>query len=385
MFAAAVVAEVKAIACELPATCNVPISRWSLAELREEVIANGLAAEVSTSTVRRWLCEDAIRPWQHRSWIFPRDPDFAAKAARVLDLYARVFQGLALGSDEYVISADEKTSIQCRCRCHPSLPPGRTRVMRVEHEYERGGALAYLAAWDVHRAQLFARCEPTTGIEPFGRLVEQVMTVEPYASAKRVLWVVDNGSSHRGRASVDRLQGEWANLRLVHLPVHASWLNQIEIYFSVVQRKVLTPNDCTDLAEVEARLVAFQRRYEQTAAPFDWHFTRSDLDRLLRRLAEHEHPARTHDHHARTYKTDHLGETRKHDKNNHNCRAGVAAHPRSSSRLRVDSCNQRVRRSQGRPRRRLHQRPRPPRGPDHDRPRLLGGDLGGPPRHARPA
>ena len=141
--------------------------------------------------------------------------------------------------------------------------------MRVEHEYERGGALAYLAAWDVHWAQLFGRCEPTTGIEPFGRLVEQVMTVEPYASAKRVLWVVDNGSSHRGRASVDRLQGEWANLRLVHLPVHASWLNQIEIYFSVVQRKVLTPNDCTNLAEVEARLLAFQHRYEQTAAPFD--------------------------------------------------------------------------------------------------------------------
>ncbi len=150
-----------------------------------------------------------------------------------------MFQGQALGSGEYVISADEKTSIQRRCRCHPTLPPGRTRVMRVEHEYERGGALAYLAVWDVHRAQLFGRCEPTTGIEPFGRLVEQVMTVEPYASAKRVLWVVDNGSSHRGRASVDRLQGEWANLRLVHLPVHASWLNQIEIYFSVVQRTPL--------------------------------------------------------------------------------------------------------------------------------------------------
>jgi transposase len=289
VFAAAVVAEVKAIACELPATRNVPISRWSLAELREEVIANGLAAEVSTSTVRRWLDEDAIKPWRHRSWIFPRDHDFAAKAARVLDLYARVFQGEALGSGEYVISADEKTSIQCRCRRHPTLPPGPTRVMRVEHEYERGGALAYLAAWDVHRAQLFGRCEPTTGIEPFGRLVAQVMTVEPYASAKRVYWVVDNGSSHRGQASVKRLEGKWRNLRLIHLPVHASWLNQIEIYFSVVQRKVLTPNDFVDLVEVQHRLLGFQRRYEQTAVPFDWHFTRTDLDRLLHRLDELQH------------------------------------------------------------------------------------------------
>ena len=288
MFAAAVVAEVKAIACELPATRGVPIGRWSLAELREEVITSGLLAVVSTATVRRWLDEDAIKPWQHRSWVFPRDPDFAAKAARVLDLYEGSFEGAELGVGEYVISADEKTSIQARCRCHATLPPGKARVMRVEHEYERGGALAYLAAWDVHRARLFGRCESSTGIDPFERLVAQVMTAEPYSSAKRVFWVVDNGSSHRGKASVDRLQGQWPTLRLVHLPVHASWLNQIEIYFSVVQRKVVSPNDFTDLAEVEARLLAFERRYQQTAAPFDWHFTRSDLDRLLRRLDDHE-------------------------------------------------------------------------------------------------
>ena len=160
--------------------------------------------------------------------------------------------------------------------------------MRVEHEYDRGGALAYLAAWDVHHARLFGRLEPTTGIAPFGRLVEQVMTVQPYASAKRVYWVVDNGSSHRGQASVRRLEGRWRNLRLIHLPVHASWLNQIEIYFSIVQRKVLTPNDFVDLAEVAQRLLAFQRRYEQTAVPFDWRYTKADLNRLLRRLTERE-------------------------------------------------------------------------------------------------
>jgi len=292
VFAAVVVAEVKAIACELPATRDVPLGRWSLAELREELLASGLVAEVSTATVRRWLAEDAIKPWQHRSWISPRAPDFAAKAGVVLDLYGRRFAGRVLRPDEFVISADEKTSIQARCRCHPTLPPGRARVMRVEHEYERGGALAYLAAWDVHRARLFGRCEPTTGIQPFGRLVAQVMTCEPYASARRVFWIVDNGSSHRGKASIERLEGEWANLRLVHLPIHASWLNQIEIYFSVVQRKVVSPNDYADLAEVKARLLAFQHRYERTAAPFNWRFTRSDLDRLLHRLEEHEQLAR---------------------------------------------------------------------------------------------
>jgi len=152
----------------------------------------------------------------------------------------------------------------------------------------RRGVCAWSTNWDVHHAHLFGRCEPTTGIDPFGRLVTQVMTTEPYASAKRVFWIVDNGSSHRGQASINRLEGRWRNLRLVHLPVHASWLNQIEIYFSVVQRKVLSPNDFTDLDEVEARLLAFQHRYEQTAAPFDWRYTKADLNRLLRRLDDHD-------------------------------------------------------------------------------------------------
>jgi hypothetical protein len=206
----------------------------------------------------------------------------------VLGLYQRVFDGAPLGAGEYVISADEKTSIQARCRCHPTLPAARARVMRVEHEDERRGALAYLAAWDVHHARLFGRCEPTTGIAPFDRLVAQVMTVEPYASAERVFWIVDNGSSHRGQAAVKRLDGSYDKLRLIHLPVHASWLNQIEIYFSIVQRKVLTPSDFVDLAEVEQRLLGFQRRYQQTAQPFDWRYTRSDLDQLLRRLDDKE-------------------------------------------------------------------------------------------------
>ena len=110
------------------------------------------------------------------------------------------------------------------------------------------------------------------------------MTAEPYVRARRVFWIVDNGSSRRGQVSADHVAEQWPNLVLVHLPIHASWLNQIEIYFSIVQRKVLTPNDFADLAAVEARLLAFQARYELLAQPFEWKFTRADLRRLMARL-----------------------------------------------------------------------------------------------------
>ncbi|MEC3974367.1 IS630 family transposase [Amycolatopsis sp. H20-H5] len=282
------VAQVKALACQLPVRAGVALSRWSCPELAREVVGQGIAEAISASTVWRWLVREAIKPWQYRSWLFPRDPDFAEKAGRVLDLYERRWEGQRLGPREYVISSDEKTSIQARCRCHPSLAPGQARMMRVNHEYERGGALAYLAAYDVHQARVFGSCAPSTGIVPFMALAEQVMTLEPYASAKRVFWVVDNGSSHRGQTAINRLAARFPNTVMVHTPVHASWLNQVEIFFSVVQRKVFSPNDFTDLAEVEQRLVDFEKRYNATAKPFQWKFTGDDLRDLLIRIAQHE-------------------------------------------------------------------------------------------------
>lgn len=157
--------------------------------------------------------------------------------------------------------------------------------MRVEHEYERRGAWAYLAALDVHRAKVFGRCERKSGIAPFDRLVEQVMTRAPYRHARRVFWIVDNGSAHRGIRAVERLQAKHPRLRLVHTPVHASWLNQIEIYDSIIQRKVLTPNDFSTLDAVADRLYQFERHYERIAQPFKWTFTRADLKTLMEKLA----------------------------------------------------------------------------------------------------
>ena len=221
-------AEVKALACQLPAETGVPLSRWSCPDLAGEITGRGIAPTMPASAVRRILAAGTIKPWQYRSWLFIRDPGFAARATRVLDLYARVFDGSPPGDDEYVISSDEKTSIQARCRCHPTLPPGTSRTMRVNHEYERGGALAYLAAYDVHRARVTGLCSDTTGTGPFTDLVDEVMTQEPYASARRVFWVAGNGSSHRGQAAIDRLTARYPNTVMIHTPVHASWLNQVE-------------------------------------------------------------------------------------------------------------------------------------------------------------
>lgn len=285
------VAQVKALACTPPAEADTALSRWSSAELAAEAITRGLAESISAATVRRWLRADAIKPWQHRSWIFPRDPDFATKAARVLDLYARRWRGRRLREDEYVISADEKSQLQALRRRHRGLPPAPGRTRRVEFEYRRGGTLAYFAAYDVHRAHLIGRIAPKTGIEPFAELVAQVMTTEPYASARRVFWVVDNGSSHNGARSVDRMNQAWPTATLVHLPVHASWLNQVEICFSIVQRKAITPNDFADLDDLAQRILAFQDRYNANAEPFDWTYTRADLNAFLKRLGDRDTPS----------------------------------------------------------------------------------------------
>jgi hypothetical protein len=285
-------AEVKALACERPAEQGVPLSRWSSSELAREAVERGIVGRISGMTVWRWLSEDAIRPWSYRSWIFPRDPNFRERAGRVLDLYEGRWEGRLLHPGDFVVCADEKPSIQARARKHETRPAAPGEGQKVEHEYERMGALCYLAAWDVRHARIFDRCAPKDGIEPFGQLVEQFMSVEPYASARRVFLVVDNGSAHRGQRSIDRLQGAWPNLIVVHTPIHASWLNQAEIYFSVVQRKLLQPNDFEDLGVLEERLLAFGRRYEQIATPFEWKFTRQDLNKLLVKLDSAQPAAR---------------------------------------------------------------------------------------------
>lgn len=284
--------EVKALACELPKELGLPFSRLSHDDIAHEAVRRGIVASISGATIWRWLSADSIRPWSYRSWIWPRDPRFSEKAGRVLDLYQGMWEQKPLNKSDYVICADEKTSIQARQRQVASTAPGSHRLRRVEHEYKRLGALAYLAAWDVHRAKLFGLCQQSTGIESFHRLVDFVMSQEPYRSAQRVFWITDNGSSHRGQASATRLSQWHSNAIQVHTPVHASWLNQIEIYFSIAQRKLLTPNEFPDLVSLENQLRHFQSYYESIAKPFEWKFTRQDLKHILAKLGPYDQKQR---------------------------------------------------------------------------------------------
>jgi hypothetical protein len=276
----------KALACEAPAAHARPLSRLFIPDIVARAQAEGLVDRISCATVWRLLDADALKPWRHRSWIYPRDPAFYARAAPVLDLYAGRWRGQPLGPRDFVICADEKTSIQARRRLHPATVGADGRGQRVEHEYARHGAWAYLAAWDVHRGRLFDRVEATTGSAPFLRLVAQVMAREPYRSARRVFWITDNGSAHHPSTFPARLEAAHPTAIAVRLPVHASWLNQVEIYFSVVQRRALTPNDFADLAAARERLLAFGQHFNARASPFAWRYTRQDLRRLLARLED---------------------------------------------------------------------------------------------------
>ncbi len=288
-------AAVVALACQLPAATGVPLSRWTGPELARELAAQHLVSgPVSVTSLLRILAENPVKPWQYQSWIFPRDPDFAAKATVILDLYQGFYGGEPLGEGDRILSFDAKPSIQARGRIHETLPAAPGRPARVEHEYVRHGALALLAGLDVHTGHVFASTPKTTGIVPFMDLVARVMERPEYKNAARVFVIVDNGSDHRGKAAAERLRKAHPNAIMIHTPVHASWLNQIEIFFPVIQKKVVSPNDFPSLEKLPGTLLAFTDRYNQAARPFNWKYTAADLTELLHRISEHEQANATH-------------------------------------------------------------------------------------------
>jgi hypothetical protein len=278
-------AQVIAITCETLQAHELPLSRFSTADLLPIVQQAAGLESLSRATLARILAEDALKPWQYRYWLFPRDPDFVRKACLILDLYAGFWEGQRLEPDEYALSADEK-SIQILKRCHPGLAAIPGYEARVEFEYERLGTIAYHAAWDVFHGRIFGRVASNTCIATFNQLVDMVMTQAPYQNSARTFWIVDGGCAHHPNTFPARLKSMYPNAVAVPLPTHSSWLNQIEIFFSIVQRKVLTPLDVANQETLTNRLLNFQDYYQETAKPFSWKFTASDLKNRLEALRD---------------------------------------------------------------------------------------------------
>ena len=223
-------AAVVALACQLPAATGVPLAHWTGPELAAELSAQNLVSSpVSASSVLRILAEHPVKPWQYQSWIYPRDPDFEAKAKLIVDLYQGFYQGEPLGPGDRVLSFDAKPQINARRRLHPTRPAAPGRPVRYEHEYRRQGSLALLAGLDVRTGQVFASTPVTTGVKPFMDLAGQVMARPEYQDAPRVFVIADNGSDHRGQAAVSRLARAHPNAIMIHTPRHASWLNQVPV------------------------------------------------------------------------------------------------------------------------------------------------------------
>lgn len=292
---------VKALACDRPTDPQRrPLSRFSVSDVWER--AQELGLTWSYSTVWRRLHEDALRPWLFQQWLFPRDPRLLEKATPILGLYHGQWEGKALGPRDVVLSADEMSGLQAKSRIHSSLPPrlpsqeplpGRPkrkedRRTRIEFEYERHGTVCYQAFLNVFTGRVYGEGHASNGIETFEATLARCLALPGYRTAERIFLIVDNGSAHHPSTSPARIRAQDERVTVVHLPTHSSWLNQVELYFSILHRKALTPADFPSVEALEQRLLWYQWYYNTQAAPFCWRYTRSDLEAYIERLAKHE-------------------------------------------------------------------------------------------------
>ena len=282
-FPSAVRARVTALACTLPRDSGKPLSRWSAGELARAVIQRGIVSNISASTVKRWLQAEQIKPWQYRSWQQPTDPRFLEKAIPILDLYERAQELSRKG--HIIVCADEKTSIQARQATGGTMPAGPGQTLHVGDRYQRKGAVQLFAGLLVHRGETLARCFERKRFREFQVFLRMLFASLWCKRIRGVHLILDNGSTHAPKQLAVWLRslGLRFDVRLHWLPVHASWLDQIEIVFSVLQRKVLMPNDFGSPRHVERRILTFFAERNRTARPIHWSYTSKQLMARVRR------------------------------------------------------------------------------------------------------
>ena len=266
-------ARVTALACSSPATHGQACKRWSGEKLATVAVEKKLLPSVAPSTVRRWLRAERIKPWQYHSWQKSTDPQFIDKAAPVLDLYA---QALALEArGELVITSDEKTSLQARQRLHATKPAISGHPSQVADRYKRMGAVQLFCALLVATGVTFARTYAGRKFADFKTFLRALFDSALCAGKKVVHLILDNGTTH-----APKQLGPWIaslklsfEVRIYWLPKYASWLDQVEIIFSKVQRQVLTPNDFASTQALERDLATYFAELNKNPRPVNWSYT----------------------------------------------------------------------------------------------------------------
>ena len=280
-------AQVTAIACSLPKQCQVPLSRWSRAELARRVAQDPTLPPVSASTVGRWLKAERLRPWRYHAWQHIHDPGaFLLRACPVLDAYAQACTLLQAGT--WLVCLDEKTSIQAREGEQPPRPARPGKPMLHEARYQRRGARHLFAGLSVADGQVYGTSRQRKCFADFQAFVQQ--HIIPQALRRQVhtvIFILDNGTTHAPKQLEHWLrQQEQAcdgrlHFQLLWLPTNASWLDQIEIWFSLLQRKCLQPNHFVSTTALETALTAYIAYYNQTAQPIKWTYTVQKLEQKL--------------------------------------------------------------------------------------------------------
>src|SRR5436305_2056629 len=266
VFSPQVALHVVKLACERPDQFGRSLSQWNCSELARQLQDDGIVSTISFETVRQILQSHKLRPWRSHLWIsptHPRDQHFAQQVQLLVDLYTR-----PLADWERVWCLDEKTNLQPRPRLAPTLPSRASLPTRVEHEYKRAGALHLFAAFDTRTGKVTAQTSVRKRQVEFIALLTQLDEQLP-SSVRRVFLVLDNSSVHHGKQAQ-----HWLALHprfVCHfLPVHCSWMNQIEQWFSIVQRKRLQFSDFSDLHHLAERLMAFVAEWNAHSHPFNW-------------------------------------------------------------------------------------------------------------------
>jgi transposase len=263
------------IACERPDTAGRSLSLWDCNEIAQKLVHDGIVQSISRESVRRMLLRQRIRPWTYKMWLSPkvaRDEAFAACVQQICELYTR-----PLAFFEMVLCVDEMTSLQPRPRKAATLPSKAGMRTRLEHEYSRCGALNLFSALDTRSGRVFARTAERKRQSEFIAFLEQLHEEIP-AYVSHIHLVLDNVPMHKGK-EVRAWLAKHPRFILHHPPVHCSWMNQVEQFFSIVQRKRLRFADFASKAALSERLLAFITQWNETAHAFRW--STQSFDKIL--------------------------------------------------------------------------------------------------------